>query len=376
MKTMSQNLKDLFLLDPSITYLNHGSFGACPRPVFEVYQTWQRELECHPVEFLGRRIATLLGEARQALASYLGVEADEVVYFSNPTTAINMIARALHLEPGDEILTSDHEYGAMDRTWRFLSKKRGWSYLQQPIPVPVTTPEAFLERMWSGVTPRTRVIYISHITSPTALRFPIEELCRRARREGLLTIVDGAHAPGQIPLNLAEIDADLYAGACHKWLCAPKGAGFLYARKEVQAWLEPLVVSWGFESEFPSGSQFVDYHEWQGTRDMAAILSVPAAIAFQKEHDWEQVRRECHLLAVATRQRINELTGLEPLSPETPDAEGFTWFAQMFGARMPEYFDLDVVKTELYDRYRIEVPLLPWQAEKLIRVSIQAYNDF
>ena len=375
MKTMSQNLKDLFLLDPSITYLNHGSFGACPRPVFEVYQTWQRELECHPVEFLGRRITTLLGEARQALASFLGVEADEVVYFSNPTTAINMIARALHLEPGDEILTSDHEYGAMDRTWRFLSKKRGWSYLQQPIPVPVTTPEAFLERMWSGVTPRTRVIYISHITSPTALKFPIEELCRRARQAGLLTIVDGAHAPGQIPLNLAEIDADLYAGACHKWLCAPKGAGFLYARKEVQAWLEPLVVSWGFESEFPSGSQFVDYHEWQGTRDMAAILSVPAAIAFQKEHDWEQVRRECHQLAVATRQRINELTGLEPLCPETPDAEGFTWFAQMFGARLPEYFDLDVVKTELYDRYRIEVPLLPWQAEKLIRVSIQAYND-
>ena len=201
---------------------------------------------------------------------------------------------ALRLRPGDEILTTDHEYGAMDRTWRYICDQIGARYVQRPIPLPVTTHADFVEHFWAGVTERTRIIFISHITSPTALTFPVAEICRRARAAGILTIVDGAHAPGQLPLNLVELGADIYTGACHKWLCAPKGAAFLYARPEVQPWLEPLVVSWGWEAEKPGPSRFVDWHEWQGTRDLAAYLTVPAAIRFQAEHAWDDVRRRCH----------------------------------------------------------------------------------
>jgi isopenicillin-N epimerase len=214
--------KDLFLLDSSVIFLNHGSFGACPRPVFETYQAWQRELERQPVEFLGRRAPDLLCEAREKLAAYLNVAAEEVVFFPNPTSAINMVARSLDLRPGDEILTTDHEYGAMDRTWRFICRQTGARYVQKPIPLPVTTQADFVERFWAGVNARTRCVFISHITSPTALIFPAAEICRRAREEGITSIVDGAHSPGQIPLDLGEIGADLYTGACQNGYAHPR----------------------------------------------------------------------------------------------------------------------------------------------------------
>jgi isopenicillin-N epimerase len=366
---MSETLKAQFLLNPDVVFLNHGSFGACPRPVFEAYQQWQRALEWQPVEFMSRQRTELLADARAKLATYLGVAADEVVYFPNPTTAINMVARSVDLRSGDEILATDHEYGAMDRTWRFLCRKNGARYVQQPIPLPVTTHADFVETFWAGITKRTRVIFISHITSPTALIFPVQEICHRARDAGILSIIDGAHAPSQIPLNLATLGADIYTGACHKWLCAPKGAAFLYARREVQSWLDPLVVSWGWESKNPSDSQFIDHHEWQGTRDIAAFLSVPAAIAFQAQNDWDTVRQRCHALARATRQRIHALTGLEPLCPGSPE-----WFSQMFSARLPQKVDIDLLKKRLYEEFRIEIPLMEWNGQLLIRASFQAYN--
>jgi isopenicillin-N epimerase len=362
--------KNFFLLDPEVIFLNHGSFGACPKPVFEVYQNWQRELERQPVEFLGRRITALLADARSHLAAYLGVEPDEVVYFSNPTTAINMVARSLDLHPGDEVLASDHEYGALDRTWHFICRQTGAKYIQQPIALPITSQADVVEAFLQGVTERTRVIFISHITSPTALIFPIDEICRRARSAGILTIVDGAHAPGQIQLDLSAIGADFYAGACHKWLCAPKGAGFLFARRPVQSQLAPLIVSWGYESEKPSPSQFIDHHEWQGTRDLSAFLSVPAAIEFQAQHDWPAVRHLCHALASQTRARINTLTGLPAICPDSPE-----WYGQMFAARLPAEVDTDDLKARLYDAYHIEVPLHRWNNQPLIRVSFQVYND-
>jgi isopenicillin-N epimerase len=231
----------------------------------------------------------------------------------------------------------------------------------------MTTHTDFVDRFWAGVTERTHIIFISHITSPTALIFPVAEICRRARAAGILTIVDGAHAPGQLPLNLAELEADIYTGACHKWLCAPKGAAFLYARPEVQSWLEPLVTSWGWEAEKPSLSRFVDWHEWQGTRDLAAYLTVPAAVEFQRVHDWDAVRRRCHRLAVETRRRIVELAGWPPIGSDT-------WFLQFFAARLPEC-DLDALKARLYDEHRIEAPLIRWNGQAFIRVSFQAYND-
>ncbi len=369
---MLDSYSSKFLLDPGVTFLNHGSFGACPRPVFESYQSWQLRLESQPVAFLDRQAGVLMAEARGALADYLNCEADEIVYFPNPTTAINMVARNLELAAGDEILTTDHEYGAMDRTWRYVCQRVGASYVQQPIPLPVTTPQEFVETFWQGVAPKTKVIFLSHITSPTALIFPVEEICRRARQAGILCIVDGAHAPGQIPVDLQAINADLYVGACHKWMMAPKGAAFLYAHPRIQSWLDPLVISWGFDAEpgFGSGHQFIDYHEWQGTRDIAAFLSVPAAIEFVREHKWDAVADRCHHLARSVRREINALTGLQPLCPETS-----SWFKQMFAARLPDGTDEKELKQLMYDEYRIEVPLYRWCGKPFIRVSIQGYNN-
>jgi isopenicillin-N epimerase len=309
-------MKDLFLLQPDMVFLNHGSFGACPAPVFAVYQDWQRALEAQPVEFLGRRCAGLLAAARATLATYLGADAADLVFVPNATTGVNIIARSLRLTPGDEVLATDLEYGAVDRTWQFLCARMGATYVRQPIPLPVESAEGIVEALWRGVTPRTRVICVSHITSITALILPIAEICRRAREAGILTVIDGAHAPGQIPLDLAAIDADFYTGNCHKWLCAPKGAGFLHARRSAHALVDPFVVSWGWQDD--GSASFVDRLEWQGTRDIAAYLAVPAAIDFQAAHDWPQVRIACHALLRTIRQDLHRLTGLPPLCPDSP----------------------------------------------------------
>jgi isopenicillin-N epimerase len=316
---------------------------------------------------MGRRFTGLMAEARAALGEYLGTHADNLVYTQNVTISTNIVARSLALGAGDEVLTSDHEYGAMDRTWRFLAKERGFTYINQP--VSLASKEDFIDSFWSAVTPRTRVIFLSHITSPTALIFPVEEIIRRARTAGIITVIDGAHVPGQIPLHLDSLGADFYGGNLHKWLCAPKGAGFLFARPEMQHLLKPLVVSWGYESETPSASTFVDHHEWWGTRDVAAFLSVPAAIKFQQEHEWDKVRVACHELVKDAQQRICELTGLAPLHAQ-PDG----WFAQLVTAPLPADTDIVALKSRLYDEYRIEIPLIAWKDKKLIRISIQGYN--
>lgn len=359
-------MRDSFLLDPTVTFLNHGSFGACPRPVFDEYQRWQRELERQPVEFIGRRFNKLMRAARQALAGYVGTAADNLVYVPNATVALNIAARSLKLQPGDEILTTDHEYGAIERMWRFVCAQSGARLVTQPIPLPLTTPEAFSEALWAGVTPRTRVLCLSHITSPTALIFPVAAVCRRAREAGLLTLVDGAHAVGQLPLDLDSLGADVYTSNCHKWLCAPKGSAFLHARPEIQPLIEPLVVSWGYEAEAPGPSRFIDEQEYTGTRDFAAYLATPAAIEFICVHDWDRVRAECHALAVEAQQRLATLTGLAPFS-------GPEHSAQMVAAPLPEC-DVAQLKARLYDEHRIEVPVYRWQGRPVIRVSVQAYN--
>jgi len=364
-----KNMKSQFLLVPSVTFLNHGSFGATPKPVFREYQRWQRELEKQPVEFLGRRSTQLLAEARSALGEYLGTCADNLVFTQNVTISLNIVARSLELTPGDEVLATDHEYGAIDRMWRFLSKERGFKYINQTIPTPLTTEEKFIEDFWKGVTSNTRVICLSQITSPTAIILPVQEIVRRAREAGIITIIDGAHVPGQIPLQLDSLGADFYGGNLHKWLCAPKGAGFLYARPEVQYLIKPLVVSWGYESETPSGSTFLDYNEWWGTRDIAAFLSVPAAIQFQSDHNWDAVRASCHQLLRDAQSRICELTGLAPLHSQADH-----WFAQMATAPLPTDTNNAILKTRLYDEYRIEIPLVEWNGNKLIRISVQGYN--
>lgn len=371
-----RTLRDLFLLRPDVVFLNHGSFGACPRPVFEVYQAWQLELERQPVEFLGRRFPALMRTAREALAAYVGAAPDELVYMPNATTALNVVARSLPLEPGDEVLSTDHEYGALDRTWRFVCRKRGARYINHALPSPLESHDQVVETLWAGVTERTRVLFLSHITSPTALILPVAELVRRAREAGILTVIDGAHAAGHIHLDLHQIGADFYAGNCHKWLCAPKGSAFLYARREVQHLVEPLVVSWGWEPEKTNllnlngtTARFVLENEWQGTRDIAAYLSVPAAIAFQAEQDWTRVQQRCHALAQAARQRLLALSGLTPLCPDSEE-----WYGQMVSVPLPPC-DAEALKRDLYDHFCVEAPVLTWQGRPFVRVSIAAYNS-
>jgi isopenicillin-N epimerase len=371
MKYESPLPKDLFLLDPAVAFLNHGSFGATPKSVFEKYQWWQRELERQPVEFLGtqRRFGSLMREARQALASFVHTEADNLVYVVNATTGLNVVARSLHLQAGDEVLTTDHEYGALDRTWRFLCKQSGAVYKQQSIPLPMTTPEAFVEQFWSGVTPRTKVVFLSHITSPTALIFPLKEICRRARAAGILSVVDGAHAVGQVPLDMNDLGADFYSSNLHKWANCPKGSAFLYARPDRQHLVEPLVVSWGYESERPGSSKFIDEQEWTGTHDPSAYLAVPAGIKFLEEHHWDEVRLQCHTLAQHARARLAELTGLPHICPDSTD-----WYMQMFTVPLPPC-DTEVLKQRLYAEFNVEVPIVTWQDKPFMRVSIQAYNS-
>jgi len=362
-------MRGLFLLRPGVAYLNHGSFGACPRPVFERYQAWQRELEAQPVEFLGRRFAALMRSAREALGTFVGADPDDLVFVPNATTGLNAVARSLRLEPGDEVLATDHEYGALDRTWTFLCEKAGARYVRQRVPVPFGTPGEVADAVWSGVTERTRVLFVSHVTSTTALVFPVAELARRARERGIVSVVDGAHAPGLVPLDVRAVDADFYAGNCHKWMNAPKGSAFLWARRDAQAIVEPLVVSWGWRPERPGPSRFVDEHEWQGTRDVAAYLSVPAAIDFMSANGWDAVRNSCRELAASARERVNALTGKPPLAPADE-----SWFAQMATMELP-LCDHELLQRRLYDEFAVEIPTFSWNGGSWIRVSIQAYND-
>ena len=363
--------KDLFQLDPDIVFLNHGSYGATPKPVFEVYQDWQRRLERQPVKFLGREIRGYLEDARVALGNYLNVAAEDLVYVPNATFGVNVVVRSLDLSEGDEVLTCDQEYGACNNTWTYLSKLKGFSYKKQAIPLPVKSSEDIIEAFWQGVTENTKVIYLSHITSPTALILPIQEICKKARELGIITVIDGAHAPGQLELDLSKINADFYAGNCHKWLCSPKGAGFLYTRKDFQDSIEPVVVSWGYtqEGNHSSGSKYLDYYTWLGTNDPAAYLSVPAAIKFQQEHNWESVRKHCHELLQETLETLEAITGLPTVYPTKSQL-----YRQLAVAALPDIGDSEAFKNRLYDDYLIEIPLTSYQDKPFLRISVQAYN--
>jgi len=353
-------MRDLFLLDPDVVFLNHGSFGACPRAVFEEYQRLQLELEREPVEFLGllRGFPATFAAARERLAAYVGARPDDLVLVPNATTGVNMVARSLHLRPGDEVVATTHEYGGNELLWRYVCERAGARYVEID-----TRPTTAIDDLLGAVTPRTRALFVSHITSPTALLLPVEGICAGARDAGVLTIVDGAHAPGQIPLDLERIGANFYAGNCHKWLCSPKGAGFLHARPEVQALLEPLAVSWDWPAD-----EWADRFRWAGTRDPSPQLAVPAAIDFQAEHGWDDVRARCHELGVRARRDLAELLGTEPYADHEDE------FVQMVAVRLPPC-EPDELGARLYGGRRIEVLCQAWRGEPSLRVSFQGYND-
>ena len=368
---LMENLKKYFYLDPSVTFLNHGSFGATPGPVFEDYQVWQLRLVQQPVLFLGREYDQLLFDARAKLGVYLNADPQDLIYVPNATHGVNVVARSLHLEHGDEILTSDHEYGACDYTWDFVCRKLGAKYIHQPIPLPAYIEDEIVDQLWQGVTPRTKVIYLSHITSPTALRMPVEKISRRAKAAGILTVIDAAHSPGQIHVDLQKVDADFVFGNCHKWMLGAKGSAFLYVRRELQHLIDPLIVSWGYNAtpETTTGSRFIDILQWTGTKDPAAALTVPSAIQFMEENNWDEVRKESHDLLRQTLEQICEMVKMESLYPLDSD-----FYNQMGIAPLPQS-NLATLKSRLYDEYKVEVPLIQWQNRQFVRISVQGYNS-
>jgi isopenicillin-N epimerase len=361
-------MKTHFLLDPTITFLNHGSFGATPQPVFEAKMALQREMEADPVHFIQKKLPIYLKEAKRPLAEFLGCEAADFFFTPNPTQAINTIMRSLQLQPGDEILATNHEYGAMDRTWNFYCKKSGAKYIRQNITLPITSKEQIIEDFWKGYTSKTKVVFINQISSSTALIFPVKEICDKAQELGLITIVDGAHVPGHIPLNLCELNPDYYTGTLHKWMLAPKGSSFLYVKKEFQADLDPLIVSWGYESLFPSESQFLDYHEYQGTNDHSTYLCTPQVIQFLKENNWETHAKACRTLVLEQYPRFCKLVNSQPICPVTEEFLG-----QMASVPVCTSKPLEL-KELLYSKYHIQIPVMPLNEGVYLRFSINAYN--
>jgi isopenicillin-N epimerase len=371
------NLASLFLLDPDVTFLNHGSYGACPRPVFARYQAWQVQLERQPVAFLdpNRGLSGWMREARVAMAGQLGVDADDIVGLTNATEGLNIVAQSLHLQPGDEVLTTDHEYAALEKTWAYVARRSGAVVVPVTIPLPLTDAAAFTDALMAGITPRTKVLFLSHITSATALVFPIKDIIAHARARGIITVIDGAHTPGHIPLNLADLDADYYAGNCHKWLMAAKGSAFLYVRRDLQAAINPLVISHGWTADAGQpgtagvfgNTPFIDGLEMQGTRDPSAWLCVPDAIAFRHQHGWDTVAARCRDLVQETAIRVAAIAGLAPLSSPAFCAP------QMVAMPVPRCDPL-ALKLALLNDYGIEIPCYDWKDHTIVRVSAQGYN--
>ncbi len=364
-------LRSHFLLDPEVTFLNHGSFGAAPREVLDAYQDWQRRLEAQPVKFLGRDLPDLLRSARQELANYLQADPDNLVFIPNATFGVNVIARCFDFQPGDELLTSNQEYGACENVWHFLGQRTGLQMVQREIPLPLPPDDEIADLIWSGVSQRTRLIFLSHITSPTAARLPVEEISSRARQAGIPILVDGAHAPGQIDLDLPGLGADFYTGNCHKWMMGPKGSAFLHIRPEQQDFIQPLVVSWGWGENcpYPSDTRLQAVLEWLGTKDPAAYLSVPEAIRFQQEHGWEPVRERCRALLAGVLEEIESLTSQPSLYGGDPGR-----FQQVGAALLPPDCQPEELQAWLYETHRIEIPVINWQDQWLIRPSVQGYN--
>mgnify|MGYP003488471017 CR=1 FL=1 len=362
-------MKSQFLLDKNITFLNHGSFGACPKPIFEEYQRFQLELENEPVYFFLKKQAEYLKVAKERLSKYIGCHYNDFFFTPNPTFAINTIMRSLDLKEGDEILSTNHEYGAMDRTWNFYCIKSGAKYIRQNILLPVVSKEQILEEFWKGYTSKTKIVFLNQISSATALIFPVKEICDKARELGLITIIDGAHVPGQMDLNISELNPDFYTGTLHKWMLAPKGSSFLYVKKNFQEMLDPLVVGWGYESVSPGESQFLDYQEFQGTRDISAFLCTPKVIDFLEENNWKTKAKDCRTLVLSNYKRFCDLLGSKPICPINED-----FLVQM--ASVPvKTSDPVGLKELLFKTYKIEIPVMSLNGNYFIRYSINAYNS-
>ena len=374
------DLRQHWGLDPEITFLNHGSFGACPLAVLEHQRQLRERMERQPVQFLARELEPLLDEARAELASFLGAAAEDLAWLSNATTGVNAVLQSLAFGPGDELLTTDHEYNACRNALEHVAGRSGATVVVAPVPFPLGSPDEVVDAVLSRVTARTRLALIDHVTSPTGLVLPIERLVRELAGRGVETLVDGAHAPGMLELSLDELGAAYFTGNCHKWLCAPKGAAFLHVRRDRRNRVRPLVISHGANSPRRDRSRYHLEFDWTGTDDPTAWLSVPAAIRFMGglvEGGWPELRRRNRRLALQARDELCRALGVEPGCPDEmvgsmaalplpPGAPGSTTSALY----------TDELQSALLRRFQIEVPIIPWPAPpaRLVRISAQVYN--
>ena len=368
---MKKMIRELFLLDDKTTYLNHGSFGACPQPIFDALIDRQKQLEQQPVQFLDVDAQKLMINSRNSLAQFVDCDAESLVFFQNPTTAMNEIVRSLNLNNGDEILSTDHEYGAMDKTWDFICSKTGAKHIKSTIQLPVSNRQTFIDNFLSGVTQNTKIFFLSHMTSATGLYFPMEEICKFAKDNNILTIIDGAHIPGHFPISINNLQPDIYVGACHKWLLCPKGVSFLYVSKEYQRNIDPLIISWGYDSEYPEDhSEFQVHHYWQGTRDVSPFLTIPEAIQFRKDYNWDVISSQCKKNILEARDEIHNIISGDPLVGDNVEK----WLGQMCSFPV-NYDDPIKLKSKLINDYQIEIPVMAWNDKTLMRISLNGYNS-
>jgi isopenicillin-N epimerase len=389
-------LKRHWLLDPQVTYLNHGAFGACPRPVLRVQDEWRTRMESHPIQFHDVELEGHLARARERLGEFIGARASDLAFLPNATTGVNTVLASLELAPADEILTTDHEYNACLNAARRVAAKQGATVVVAALPFPTTSDDEMAQALLERVTPRTRLVLISHVTSPTGIRLPVERLVPELAARGVDTLVDGAHAPGMLPLDIDALGAAYYTGNCHKWLCAPKGAGFLHVRRDRQALIHPLVTSHGANSPRADQSLFRLEFDWTGTADPTAYLSIPAALDFMGgllRGGWPGVMSHNHELAVAGRQRLMAAVGGRSLAPEhmlgslatleIPDSLAPAPTPPSADADRQATYPLDPLRDALSEEDRIEVPVFTWPhtpadsapRRRLLRVSAQLYNE-
>ena len=357
------------MLDPGVAFLNHGSFGATPRCVFEEQNEWRRRIEAEPVEIISRRRAQLLEEGKKPVAAWLGMRPGDFGFVSNATEGVNAVLRSLRLRPGDELLTTNHVYNAIRNAMKYAGRQSGAEYREIDVPLPVRSSEQIAQHVLEGISPRTRLLVIDHVTSPTALIFPVGKIVRECARHGVDVLIDGAHAPGMLPLNVQELGAAYYAGNLHKWACAPRGSGFVWVRPDRQPGIHPLVISHyldeGFAKEFG----------WQGTRDLSAWLAIPRAIAFMAELGWERVMSHNHAMAIWAQRLLCERWGVEPISPLDGSLLG-----SMATVPLPAPLDtLDELRAQelqqrLYSEHRIEAPIMLWGGRAFVRPCCQVYN--
>lgn len=372
----------LWPLDPRVTFLNHGSFGSCPRPVLEYQHALRDRLERQPVQFFVRDLEARLDEARSALAAFVGADARDVVFVPNATAGVNTVLRSLRLRAGDELLVTDHEYNACRNALDFVAASARARVVVARVPFPLRQTDEVIEAVLRRVSVRTRLALLDHVTSQTGLVLPIEPLVRELADRGVDTLVDGAHAPGMVPLNLRRLGATWYTGNCHKWLWASKGAAFLYVRRDRQAEVRPLIISHGANSPRTDRSRFLIEFGWTGTGDPSAFLSVPKAIEVVGAlvpGGWPAIRRRNRQLALAARRVLCRSLGVPLPCPDgmigalaavpLPDAVRET------PPTSPLY--LDPLQDRLLARHGIEVPVIPWPAppKRLLRISAQLYNS-